>query len=551
MKKFLAILCVVAMMLSCISCGAADEGDDAVGGDTQDGKIVTIAKEVDCISMNSMYATDGMSFETIHSTVDGLMNVDAEGKLVPGIAESYVESEDGLTYTFTLRDTTWSNGTPVTAADFVFAWQTAIVNPEAEYAYLFTNGNANIANATEIFSPAEGATALPATDLGIKAIDDKTLEVTLTQRTPYFLSLMAFPVFFPVNEEFYTAQGENYAQTPENLIACGPFIMKEWVRDSKIVFEKNPTYWDADAVKVDGLVVNITADSSASAIAFEAGDVDFTKITSTQIDTYADAPEFTQILDGYLWYLQPNMGDNAVNPAMQNKNFRLALAYATSKEELCSTVLKDGSVPGNGFVPTLLAAGPDGKDFRATAGDTYATDATKAQEYYAKALEELGTDSISIELMYETADPAQTAATYIQGMLMANLPGLEVTMNAQSKEARIELQKDREFDVVLTRWGPDYADPTTYLNLMITGNSYNYGDWSSAEFDAIMEEAANTADLAARWDLLVQAEQIIVEDCPVISVFQVGGASLIAEGISGIEVHSVGVPYVYKNIDIQ
>ena len=551
MKKFLAILCVVAMMLSCISCGAADEGDDAVGGDTQDGKIVTIAKEVDCISMNSMYATDGMSFETIHSTVDGLMNVDAEGKLVPGIAESYVESEDGLTYTFTLRDTTWSNGTPVTAADFVFAWQTAIVNPEAEYAYLFTNGNANIANATEIFSPAEGATALAATDLGIKAIDDKTLEVTLTQRTPYFLSLMAFPVFFPVNEEFYTAQGENYAQTPENLIACGPFIMKEWVRDSKIVFEKNPTYWDADAVKVDGLVVNITADSSASAIAFEAGDVDFTKITSTQIDTYADAPEFTQILDGYLWYLQPNMGDNAVNPAMQNKNFRLALAYATSKEELCSTVLKDGSVPGNGFVPTLLAAGPDGKDFRATAGDTYATDATKAQEYYAKALEELGTDSISIELMYETADPAQTAATYIQGMLMANLPGLEVTMNAQSKEARIELQKDREFDVVLTRWGPDYADPTTYLNLMITGNSYNYGDWSSAEFDAIMEEAANTADLAARWDLLVQAEQIIVEDCPVISVFQVGGASLIAEGISGIEVHSVGVPYVYKNIDIQ
>ena len=551
MKKFLAILCVVAMMLSCISCGAADEGDDAVGGDTQDGKIVTIAKEVDCISMNSMYATDGMSFETIHSTVDGLMNVDAEGKLVPGIAESYVESEDGLTYTFTLRDTTWSNGTPVTAADFVFAWQTAIVNPEAEYAYLFTDGNANIANATEIFSPAEGATALAATDLGIKAIDDKTLEVTLTQRTPYFLSLMAFPVFFPVNEEFYTAQGENYAQTPENLIACGPFIMKEWVRDSKIVFEKNPTYWDADAVKVDGLVVNITADSSASAIAFEAGDVDFTKITSTQIDTYADAPEFTQILDGYLWYLQPNMGENAVNPAMQNKNFRLALAYATSKEELCSTVLKDGSVPGNGFVPTLLAAGPDGKDFRATAGDTYATDATKAQEYYAKALEELGTDSISIELMYETADPAQTAATYIQGMLMANLPGLEVTMNAQSKEARIELQKDREFDVVLTRWGPDYADPTTYLNLMITGNSYNYGDWSSAEFDAIMEEAANTADLAARWDLLVQAEQIIVEDCPVISVFQVGGASLIAEGISGIEVHSVGVPYVYKNIDIQ
>ncbi|MFI3206890.1 MAG: peptide ABC transporter substrate-binding protein [Clostridia bacterium] len=561
MKKLLATLSAMVLMLSMVGCAASETESSTSSESTSsestssseessDGeKIVSIAKEVDAISMNSMYATDGMSFETIHNTIDGLMNVDADGNLIAGIAESYTESEDGLVYTFTLRDAVWSNGTAVTAADFVFAWQTAITNPEAEYNYLFTAGNASVLNADEVL-----AGTMDKSELGIVAIDDYTLEVTLSQRTSYFLSLMAFPVFFPVNEEFYLAQGtdgSDYALTPDNLISCGAYICTNWERDTKIEYVKNEDYWDADAVQVDGLIVNIIPDASASAIAFEAGDVSFTKITSNQIDAYADSDEFTQILDGYLWYLQPNMGEDAVNPAMQNQNFRIALAYATSKEELCSDVLKDGSVPGNGFVPTALATGPDGEDFRETAGDTYATDIELAQEYYAKACEELGVDNITIELMYETADPAQTAATYLQGMLMSNLPGLTVTMNAQSKEARIELQKDRAFDIVLTRWGPDYADPTTYLNLMMTGNSYNYGDWSNAEYDAIMQEASDTADLSTRWELLLEAEAIIVEECPIIAVFQVGGASLVEEGVTGIEVHAVGVPYVYKNINIE
>ena len=560
MKKLLAIFSVVALMVSLVGCAATEpdsssksaentptSSSEKEGESTE--KIVSIAKEVDAISMNSMYATDGMSFESIHNTVDGLMNVDAAGKLVEGLAESYTESEDGLTYTFKLRDAVWSNGTPVTSADFVFAWQTAITTPEAEYNYLFTSGNASVANADEVLAGTKDKS-----ELGIKAIDDKTVEVTLSARTPYFLSLMAFPVFFPVNEEFYKAQGtdgSDYALSPENLLSCGAFKLVTWERDSKMEYVKNDKYWDADAVKVDGINVKIIADANSSSIAFDAGDVQFTKITSTQIDVYKDEDVFEQVLDGYLWYLQPNMGEQAQNPAMQNENFRLALAYATSKEELCEAVLKDGSIPGNGFVPTKLAAGPDGKDFRSTAGDTFATDTAKAQDYFKKACEELDVSEITIELMYETADPAKTAAEYLQSILQANLPGLTVNMRALGKEARIEAQKVRDFDIVLTRWGPDYADPTTYLNLMGTGNSYNYGDWSNADFDKLLKDAASTADLQERWDLLLQAEEIIVEECPVIAVFQVGGASLIAENVTGIEVHSVGVPYVYKNIDIK
>ena len=540
-KQLMVLLITLLLVFSLVSCGSSEKGEAAPVKEVE-GTVVAIAKENDAISMNSMYATDGMSFEMIHATVDGLMDVDGQGKLTYAIAESHTESEDGLVYTFKLRDANWSNGTPVTAKDFVFAWQTVLVSPEAEYSYLFTAGNASVLNADAIL-----AGEMDKSELGIKALDDKTLQVTLSSKTPYFLGLMAFPVFFPVNEEFYDAQDGEYALLPSKLIANGPYKLTNWERDTKLEFAKNESYYDADKVKVDGLTVNITAEASTSATAFEAGEISFAKISSDLIDKYKDSPEFTQLLDGYLWYLQPNLNV----PALNNQNLRLALAYALDKQDLVENVLKDGSVVGNGFVPTMLAADTKGVDFRATAGDSQSLNKAKAVEYYEKAKKELGVDEVTIKLLYETADPAKTAAEYIQANLQANLPGLVVEMDAQSKEARIENQKVREFEVALTRWGPDYADPTTYLNMMITGNSYNYGDYSSPEFDAKMAAAASSTDLDERWNLLVEAEKILIDDLPVIAVFQVGGASLIKENVKGIEVHTVGVPYVYKSLEVK
>ena len=548
MKKIIAILLCTAIIFSLVGCSTSSTNKTTSGTEpsttttpSEDAVSVAIAKENDAISMNSMYATDGMSFEMIHATVDGLMDVDADGKIINALAESYTISEDGLVYTFKLRDAQWSNGTPVTANDFVFAWRTCLTSPDAEYNYLFTAGNASVLNADAIL-----AGEMEATELGIKAIDEKTLEVTLSAKTPYFLSLMAFTVFYPVNEEFYNAQNGEYALLPDKMLACGPYKLVNWERDTKLEFVKNDTYYDVDKVKIDNLTVNITAEASTSATAFEAGEVSFTKISSDLIDKYKDDPAFTQVLEGYLWYLQPNLN----NEIMNNKNLRYALAYAVDKVDLVENVLKDGSVVGNGFVPTTLAAGPDGKDFRATAGDTHSLDKAKAVEYFEKAKEELDMEEITIKLLYETADPAKTAAEYLQANLQQNLPGLIVEMDAQSKEARLELQKTREFDVVLTRWGPDYADPTTYLNMMITGNSYNYGDYVSEAYDAKMAEAASATDDSVRWTALLDAEKILMEDLPVIAVFQVGGASLIKDGITGIEAHSVGVPFIYKNLAV-
>ena len=505
-------------------------------------KSITVAKETDIISMNSMYSTDGMSFEVIGLTTDGLMTQDSAGNVIPAIASEYTVSDDKLVYTFTLRqDAVWDNGTPVTANDFEFAWKHAIVSPEAEYAYLYTSDGANIAGADDVmYNGADVDT------LGVKAIDDYTLEVTLASDTPYFISLMTFPVFFPVNEAFYMEHGDQYALTPETMLSNGAYKLTNWEKDTKVELVKSQTYYDKDLIKVDEFNIQITPEVATSVTAFEAGQIDFTKISSQLIEKYKDSPSFINVEEGYLWYLQFNYASEA----LQNKNLRLALSHAINKEELVSAVLKDGSKVGEGFAPSGLATSPDGVDFRAGAGNYQQFNLELAREYFAKALEELGVSKLSISMLYENADPAKTVAEYLMATLQQNLPGLTVEMNMQIKENRIELQKARDFEVCLTRWGPDYADPTTYLNLMLDGNNYNYGDYKNQAYDDKLAEAASlSGDPSARWNALIEAEKILMEDLPIVPVFQVGTAALVREGVSGIDTHAVGIPYIYKNID--
>lgn len=549
MKKLFAVTMSAVMALSLTACSSSSDNASAdnssttneATADTSGKTVVTLAKENDVISMNTAYATDGMSFEMIAATVEGLETVAEDGTIIPGIAESYETSNDDTTYTFKLRDANWDNGEPVTAQDFVFAWDTTIKNPEAEYAYLFGSDGACIKGADEILAgDKEGK-------LDMKAVDDKTLEVNLTQKVPYFLFLTTFPVFYPINEEFFNEQGKEYGLTPENLLANGPYKLSEWTQGTNLKLDKNEAYWDANAIEVDQINVNIVPEASTSALDFEAGNTDFTKLNSTLVDKYKDNEAYDTFLEGYLWYLQYNM-DNEI---LKNDNVRKALSTVVDRTDLTENVLKDGSVALGGFVPMQFAVGPDGKDYVET-GSEYFTDSgedalKKATEYWEKALKELGTDSVTLRLLYEPADPSKPAAEFIQSQLQ-QLPGLTVEMVSQEKKNRIEMQKQGDFDVVLTRWGPDYADPTTYLNLMITGNSYNYGNYSNEEYDKLLKDAAATSDLEKRWEMLHEAEGILMEDLPVVGIFQVGGASLVNPKVTGIEDHSAGVPYLYYNL---
>ncbi len=369
----------------------------------------------------------------------------------------------------------------VTAYDFEFAWKHTITSPDAEYAYIFTSEGANILNADDILYGGADVDSL-----GVTALDDYTLQVKLEVKTPYFLSLMTFPVFYPVNEEFFFAQGSSYAFSPSSLLSNGAFILTAWERDTKIELVKNPDYYDADSVHLDQLIFRITPEVSTSVTAFEGGAVDYTLLSSTLIDKYKDTDEYTEVLGGYLWYLQFNLEEELY----QNENLRMALAYAVNKDDLTQNVLKDGSLSLNGFVPYGMAPDPDGVMYRDTADEYLVPDLELAQQYFKLALEELDADKITINLLYENADPAKSAAEYLQGTLQAYLPGLSINMNMQPKENRIELQKSGDFEVVLTRWGPDYDDPTTYLNLMLTNNAYNYGSYCDATYDAKMAEAA-------------------------------------------------------------
>ncbi len=560
MKKLLSVLTAGTMALSLAACSnsssttgssAAPESSTGSSAETTSasaastGKRVTLAKENDVISMDTSYATDGMSFEMIAATVEGLESMDKAGNPIPGIAESYDVSDDELTYTFHLRDANWDNGTPVTANDFVFAWEETVHNPSAEYSYLYTQDGACIEGADEIvYDQKEDG------KLSIKAVDDKTFEVKLSKKCPYFVSLMTFPVFYPINEEFFKEQGDNYALTADALLANGPYKLTDWTKGSSLTLDKNTSYWDADNVKVDGIDVKIVPEASTSALDFESGNTDITKLNSTLVDKYKDSESYTSYLEGYLWYLQFNYA----NEYLANANIRKAIGTVIDRVDLVDNVLKDGSIAIGGFVPQDFAAGPDGKDYSEgaekffTAVGQDAVDA--ATKYWEDGLKELGKEgeSVTLSLLYEPADPSKPAAEYIQSQLQ-KLPGLTIEMVSQEKENRIEKQKARDFDIVLTRWGPDYADPTTYLNLMLEGNSYNYGDYVNPAYDALITDAANAATPEERWEKLHEAEKLLMEDAPVIGVFQVGGATLVNPKVTGIESHSFGVPYIYKNLE--
>lgn len=534
-KKLLVCLCSLLMTFSLVACSGSNDS-------SSDGKTVNLAKELDIISMDSSYATDGSSFEAIQATIDGLLTVDADGNIIPALAKEKAKvSEDKLTYTYELRDAKWDNGTTVTANDFVYAWQRTASSADAEYNYLYGEDGACIANADAIIAGEKKAS-----ELGVKAVNDTTLEITLSKPCAYFENLMSFPVFYPINQEFAEEKGDQFALTPENMLACGAYKMTSWETGSKFVLEKNESYYDADSVKVDKLVFNVVKDLSSSALAFESGDVNFTKLNKDLVDKYKDSDEYSEVLEGYLWYFQYNFE----NEYLSNDNIRKAISLAIDREDLVNNVLKDGSIVAKGFVPARLATGPDGKDYRETAPSYMDTNKDEAKKYWEAGLKELGVDSINISMLFDNADPAKSSAEYLQSSLQSTLEGLSIEMVAQEKNNRIEMQKSGDFDIALTRWGPDYADPTTYLYLMTTGNSYNYGGYTNKEYDNKIEEAANADTDENRWELLKEAEGICMDDYAVAPIFQVGGASLISKNVKGIETHAVGVPYIYKNVEI-
>lgn len=537
--KSLTILLALTLVLSLFlsGCGQSNTADDK--------KYLRLAKDVDLESMDQHVATDELSFETIAATIEGLNTLDKDGNIIPAIALSDEVSDDGLIYTFKLReDAKWSNGDSVTAKDFVYSWR-RLVDPKTASTYNFIMDVAGVKNASKIV-----AGELPKEELGIEAIDEYTLKVTLERPTPYFKSLTTFSPFFPLNEKFVTEKGEKYALEPENLLANGPFKMVEWNKGYGYKLDKNPDYYDAKNVKIEGLEFRIIKDNQTAALKFESNELDVVKLSSELVDKYKSQPSFNQVSGGFTWY----MSFNQDKEIFKNVNVRKAISSAFDKEHIASKILNDGSVVADFIVPIGLATGPDGKDFRETAGTYSKYNKELALEYWNKAKSELGKDSAEIEILFDDAESVKKISEFIQAELETNLPGLTVKLKAQPKKNRLQLMREGNFEVGITRWGPDYADPLTYLELFLSDSTQNTPNYSNQDYDQYVNDASR-GELAGnpegRWEAMKQAEKILLEnDAAIAPIYQSGSALLINPKIKGIENHSVGTTFIYKNVEI-
>ena len=516
-------------------------------GSKTDTDTFRFANDTDIVGMDSTVVDDAMSFNAITDITDGLTTVDVKGNTIPGIAKSWDVSNNGLTYTFHLRDAKWANGDDVTAQDFVYSWHRIIKNA-GNYAYMLGSEGASIKNADSLIDLGTTATDEQLNTLGIKATDDKTVVVDLEKNVPYFVGLMSFPCYFPQNQKFVEKCGKNYATKPEYILGNGAYKMTKWIKGNKATFTKNDKYYDAKSVKTKNIEMYLVQDPKTAAQNFDNGKVDYATINSTLVDKYKGKDTFKAIREGYLAYLICNFKADTT----ANKNLRHALSYAINRKDLCENVLKDGSMAATGFVPSQLSKSPAGKDFRDTAGDIVGYDVKKAQEYLDAAKKELGTDTITVDLLYGTDEsPMDTMAEYLQGSF-SKLKGLKVNMVATVKKDRIyNREANGNFQVVCTRWGPDYADPTTYLNLATTDNSNNYGKWENAQYNSLLKQAQNETDVNKRWNELLEAEKVMMDDMPNIPVVQTGTAALQAKNVKGLVHNTVSTPYVFKYVTLK
>jgi len=493
-------------------------------------------------SMDPSMATDQYAFQFLGASMEGLYRLDENAEPVEGIATGHEVSEDGITWTFQLReDAQWSNGDPVTAHDFVYAWRRA-VDPAtgSEYGPYMMGGvikNATAVNTGEV----------PVEELGVTAEDDYTLVVELEQPVPYFESLTTFGTFLPLNQKFVEEQGDQFATSTETLLFNGPYTLENWTSTAnEWDLVKNETYWDAETVQVDNINHVVVKDPQTAVNLYETGEVDAAGITSDLVDQYSTHEDYVIEPETSVFYLKMNQ---TRNEALANKNIRNAIARAFDKEAIVNEILNNGSIAANGLVPADFAPLPEsGEDFREVSGDLITFDVEAAQEYWEKGLEELGTDTVELELLGDDSESAIVMSEYLANQLSTNLPGLTVNIKNVPFEQRLDLDTNMDYDLQVSGWSPDYLDPNTFLNLFVTDGGNNKMGYSNSEYDKLIEEAATTlaTDDVARYENFLEAEKILMEDAAIAPIYQRARARLISPKLENVFKNPFGADYEYK-----
>ncbi|GAB4074888.1 peptide ABC transporter substrate-binding protein [Barrientosiimonas marina] len=541
----MALALFLGIFLAACSGGDDSESSDGDSGDEAEAEsggedVLHLTKSDSIPEMDPNMTTDEYGIQFTGATMEGLYRM-KDGEAAPGIATDHEVSDDGLTWTFNLReDAKWSNGDPVTAGDFVYSWRRA-VDPETGSEYgPYMMGDV-VKNATAVN---EGEADLE--ELGVEAPDDYTLKVTLEHPVPYFESLAAFPTYFPLNKDFVEKQGDDFATSSDTLLFNGPFTLEKWESTSDSwELHKNKDYWDADTVEMDKLTYKVVKDPQTSVDLYESGKIDRASLSSDLVDKYKTHDDYETVPESTLSYLKMNQTQSE---ALANKKMRRAISMAINKEDLVNQILNNGSVVSTGYVPKGLANTPDGEDFREANGDLVTYNPEKAKKLWKEGLEEIGKDSVELELLGGDTETAKTSDEYMINQLSEHLPGLEVTLKSVPFEQRLDLDKKMDYQLQTFLWGADYLDPYTFLNLWLTDGENNHMGFSNDKYDKLLNETTDelAQDPEARYDNFKEAEKILADEGAVAPLYQRTKAKLIRPKIQDVYVNLFGPKFEYK-----
>lgn len=543
-KRVLAAFLSMAMVAG-LATGCGTPGGGKSDGDSADGKVFRYAVNT---LPTTLDPTKGQSIgdnEIQHAITEGLTRNTA-GDVKPGIAESWDESEDGLTYTFHLRkDAKWSDGEPITAADFEYSWK-RLVNPETASPYAFIGDCLKNGQAIE-----QGK--MDVEELGVKAVDDTTLEVTLEHPTSYFLSLIGSSgQFAPLRQDIVEKYGTDFAATSEKNVYSGPFVMTS-SEDNVWTFEKNDNYWDKDSINLDKCELNYVENTDTQLSMYEAGDLDYVQVPTAYVSDYKDKAEV--FANGNVDFCYINSKSD--NPVLGNKNFRLALNYALNRNDYNKLANADTYTAFNGLVfPGLQAKGT-------TYGEAYDLnsysypldgDQDKATEYLNAAMQELGianASDITVEVVTTDADSSKRIVETLQEQWQ-NALGINVKIR-QVTYADIygKVFPEHDYEIGYGGWGSDYDDPYSYLELFKSDSSYNYSQYENPEVDQLLIASQDEPDTDKRMDELNQVEQDILADGAFVPLQARNVYYMLDDDTTGINFYycSLNIDWVYADVN--
>lgn len=454
---------------------------------------------------------------------EGLTRMNADGIPQPALAKNWDISEDGKEYTFHLRESKWSNGDPVTAEDFVWSWKRAL-DPElaADYAYMLYP----IAGA-EAYNSGSGS----ASAIGVQAIDELTLKVTLVGPTPYFLSLAAFKTYYPLHRETVEADSDGWHLDVKTIIGNGPFKLTKW-KQGEMQFDRNPNYWDAGSVKADHLVFSMVENESTELTMFETGEIHMThsvpgqEIPRLEVE-YPSEFHILPYLGTYYYMFQTEKAP------FDDVRVRKALAMAIDRTAIVENVTQGGQLPAYAFVPPGVPE-PNGDDFREKGGNYVVENVQEAQRLLAEAGYPGGAGFPAFEILYNTSEAHKMIAEAIQEMWKVNLGIENVTLVNQEWGTYLDSRDEGDFTVARAGWIGDYNDPNTFLDMWVTDGGNNNSRFSNADYDRLIAECLVEDNMNVRNQKLHEMEDIFMAEMPIMPVYYYTQPAMISKNLKGV-----------------